>query len=122
MTKTETIFKQCGACKHQWQTIDDFIYDKKVKVLWLQVIPNHPEANCIIFEHRGCGSTISVLAKKLRHLLSREFNYSEDLYGTAECNEHCNTRDIMAACEKPCVNAQDRELARLLVSLKWGDE
>lgn len=115
------IFKRCGACKTEWISVDDFIYDKKVTVLWLQVIPGHPEANCIIFEHRGCGSTISVLTIKLRHLLKRDVDFTEDLYGTEECNEHCNTRDTMAACEKKCVNAQDRELARMLVSLKWGD-
>ena len=116
------IFKQCGACKKVWNSVDDFIYDKNVKVLWLQVIPGYPDANCIIFEHRSCGSTISVLTPKIRHLLKREFNYTEDLYGTDDCNGHCNTRDTMAACEKECVNAQDRELARLLVSLKWADE
>lgn len=116
------IFKRCGACKHVWTTVNDFIYDTEVKVLWLQVIPGIPDANCMIFEHRGCGSTISVLTKKLRYLLDREFNYTEDFYGKGECNNHCNTRNTMAACEKKCVNAQDRELARLLVSLKWADE
>ncbi|OQX96043.1 hypothetical protein B6I21_02280 [candidate division KSB1 bacterium 4572_119] len=116
---SENSFKVCGACKYTWRTIDDFINDKAVKVLWLQVIPGHPDANCIIFEHRNCGSTISVLTFKLRHLLSRKFTYTDDLYGTSECNDFCNTRDTMAACEKECVNAQDRELARLLVTLKW---
>lgn len=115
-------FKTCGACKKTWNSADEFIHDKNVKVLWLQVIPGHPDANCIIFEHRGCGSTISVLTPKLRYLLPRKFEYTEDLYGTEECNEHCNTRDTMAACEKKCVNAQDRELARLLVALKWADQ
>jgi len=114
-------FKQCGACKKIWKTVDDFIYDTDVKVLWLQVIPGHPDANCIIFEHKTCGSTTSVLTPKLRHLLERKFENIEDLYGTDQCNNHCNTRDTMAACEKKCVNAQDRELARMLVSLKWGD-
>ncbi|MDZ7263941.1 MAG: hypothetical protein ONB16_05110 [candidate division KSB1 bacterium] len=117
----DEIFKQCGACKKVWQTADDFIYDHQVRVLWLQVIPGHPDANCIIFEHKACGSTTSVLTPKLRHLLRRKFEDMADLYGTEQCNNHCNTRDTMAACEKKCVNAQDRELARLLVSLKWGD-
>ncbi len=116
-----SFFKRCGACKHEWKTAEDFINDKKVKVLWLQVIPGHPDANCIIFEHRGCGSTISILTPKLRHLLHRKFEYTQDLYGLEECNAHCNTRETMAACEKECVNAQDRELARMLVSLKSDD-
>ena len=119
---SEKSFKQCGACKFEWNSVDEFINDKNVKVLWLQVIPGFPDANCIIFEHRGCGSTISVLSTKLRHLLKREFNYTEDLYGTDECNDFCNTRDTMAACDKKCINAQDRELARMLVSLKWADQ
>ena len=114
-------FRQCGACKEKWSSVDDFIFDENIKVLWLQVIPGHPDANCIIFEHKKCGSTVSILAPKLRHLLKREFPYTKDLINTDECNNHCNTRDTMAACEKQCVNAQDRELARLLVSLKWGD-
>lgn len=39
----KTIFKRCGACKAEWNSIEDFINDSKVKVLWLQVIPRHPE-------------------------------------------------------------------------------
>ena len=116
------MFKKCGACGKIWNTVDEFIHDPRVKVLWLQIIPGIPDANCIIFEHRDCGSTVSVLTPKLRHLLRKDFTYTEDLYNTEECNNHCNTRDTMAACEKPCVNAHDRELARLLVSLKWADQ
>jgi len=116
------MFKQCGACKKVWKTVDEFIADKNVRVLWLQVIPGFPDANCIIFEHLECSSTVSVLTPKLRHLLKRKFEATEDLYGTEACNNHCNTRDTMAACEKKCVNAQDRELARLLYTLKWADD
>lgn len=116
------MFKKCGACKKVWNTADDFIYDPRVKVLWLQVIPGFPDANCIIFEHKDCSSTVSVLTPKLRHLLKTDVEYSEDLYGTDACNNHCNTRNTMAACEKNCVNARDRELTRLLVALKWADQ
>ena len=116
------MFRKCGACKKVWNSADEFVNDPQLKVLWLQVIPGFPDSNCIIFEHRACGSTVSVLTPKLRYLLPRKFEYTKDLYGSAECNNHCNTRETMAACEKECVNAQDRELARLLVSLKWVDQ
>ena len=119
---SENVFKKCGACKYIWNSLDEFIHDKNVKVLWLQVIPGFPHANCIIFEHKGCGSTISVLTIKLHSLLKREFDFTDDLYGTEKCNDFCNTRDTMAACDKKCVNARDRELARMLVSLKWADQ
>lgn len=114
----DRIFKRCGACGFIWKNDRDFIFDDRVHVLWLQVIPGHPDANCIIFEHRGCGSTISVLTPKLRHWLPERFDYRENLYGTDKCNAHCNTRETMAACEKKCVNAQDRELVRMFIALK----
>jgi hypothetical protein len=112
------MFKTCGACRKTWETVDDFIRDSRVSVLWLQVIPGIPDANCIIFEHRDCGSTVSVLTPKLRHLQKNNFTYTKSFYNTEECSKRCNTRETMAACDKPCVNARDRELTRLLVSLK----
>lgn len=115
-------FKKCGACGKIWLTEDAFLNDDQVKVLWLQVIPGFPDANCIIFEHLECGSTVSVLTPKLRHLLKGKFENLEDLYGTEACNNLCNTRETMAACEKKCVNAIDRELARLLVAFKSGPD
>jgi len=111
-------FKKCGACGKIWSTETEFLDDDQVKVLWLQVIPGFPDANCIIFEHLECGSTVSVLTPKLRHLLKRNFERLDDLYGTEDCNNFCNTRDTMAACDKKCVNAIDRELARMLVAYK----
>lgn len=116
--KSHEYFKKCGACRKIWLTENEFLNDKKVKVLWLQVIPGFPDVNCIIFEHLECGSTVSVLTPKLRHLLDRKLEIVKDLYGTEECNNLCNTRETMAACDKNCVNAPDRELARLLVSYK----
>jgi hypothetical protein len=114
-TSGET-FRSCGSCGHGWKTWEEFVHDPGLTLLGIQIMETHPAANLIVFEH-SCGSSVSVLASRLRHLLpeSRRFRL---LFGTEQCSDHCRTVQNLALCDRPCANARDRRLALLLYEIR----
>ena len=61
-------FQICGSCKRAWATWDSFVLGPAVRLLGLQFELALPDCNLLVFEH-GCGSSISILSRRLRHLL-----------------------------------------------------
>ena len=61
-------FQICGSCRRAWPTWDNFVLDPDVRLLGLQSEIAKPDVNLLVFEH-SCGSSISILSKRLRHLL-----------------------------------------------------
>ena len=121
------VFKVCGACLRPWPTWEDFVADPGVKLLGLQALPDVPDASVLVFEHR-CGSSISVLTKRLLHLLPLPDAGEEDwpsLRGTDECRRHCLSLADHAPCDRQCRNARDRELLTLVEGIhatRAGDD
>ncbi len=110
-------FRVCGSCKHPWEGWREFLVDPELRLLGLQIAPELPEANLLIFEHR-CGSTISVLARVLRPLLDGEERHARNFYGSEQCNRHCRTLEDLSACDNACVNARDRAMLQKIVALR----
>ena len=92
-------------------------------MLGLQAVINQPDINLLVFEHK-CGSSISILSRRLRHLLPEPEpgDYAGSLRGTSECRRHCLRLEDMEACDAPCSNARDRMLIRLVRSIKMQVE
>ena len=113
--------RTCGSCGSQWQRWNDFFQDPKVRILGLQVVPDLPEANLMVFEH-ACGSTISVLASRLRHLVagSRPAADAPSLYGSDACGQECRLIENLNLCDRRCRNSTDRQLAILIHAVKQG--
>jgi hypothetical protein len=116
---TDAEFARCGACHRPWSSWTDFVVDPGVRLLGLQAAFALPDTNLLIFEHR-CGSTVSILAKRLRHLFppSPEADGLPSLRGTAECPGHCLSLEDLEACDRPCRNARDRDLIRLVQEIQ----
>lgn len=117
----DATFKTCGSCHYIWTDWHAFVHDPAVRLIGLQAIPGLPDSNLLVFEHR-CGSSVSVLAPKLRHLLDegdREPPRSL-LFGTESCGGHCLLLEDLSSCDRPCVNARDRRLAILIADAKRG--
>ena len=78
-----------------------------------------PDTNLLVFEHR-CGSSISVLAKKLRHILPPDEQKQElpVLFASDQCNQYCGKIENLKACDRPCVNARDRKLILRIFEMK----
>ena len=112
-------FKTCGACKLVWPTWESFVFDSSVRLLGLQAVISDPDINLFVFEHE-CGSTVSILSKRLRHLLPEPARDAPAirLMGSEQCNGHCLTLGDLAACDAPCSNARERELVRIVQRMK----
>ena len=112
-------FKVCGSCRHAWADWQAFVLDPTLRLLGLQAIPGLPDSNLLVFEHR-CGSSVSVLALRLRHLLSVEDQAADRpvLFGSETCSGHCRVIENLATCDRSCANARDRRLALLIADAK----
>jgi hypothetical protein len=117
----DAAFKTCGSCHHVWTDWRSFVHDPAVRLIGLQAIPGLPDSNLLVFEHR-CGSSVSVLAPKLRHMLGGEHGEParDLLFGTESCSGHCLLLEDLSSCDRPCVNARDRHLAILIADAKRG--
>lgn len=111
-------FKSCGSCRKHWYSWERFVVDPDLRLLGLQAIAGVPDASLLVFEHR-CGSSVSVLSKRLRHLLpDHEAANWPSLRGTHECPGHCAVLGDMATCEMRCRNSRDRDLMRLVRTIR----
>ncbi|MGA2266939.1 MAG: hypothetical protein ABSH44_00590 [Bryobacteraceae bacterium] len=112
-------FQICGACKRAWPTWDQFVLDPAVRLLGLQSMLTNPDVNLLVFEH-SCGSSISILSRRLRHLLPEPEpgDPTVRLLGTTECRGHCRLLGDLEACDAPCSNARDRKLILLVQRMK----
>jgi len=115
-------FQVCGSCRRAWSTWDRFVLDPAVRLLGLQSEITRPDVNLLVFEH-GCGSSISILSRRLRHLLpeSEPGDPPTSLRGTDQCRGHCLHLEDLEACDAPCNNARDRKLILLVQRMKKGN-
>jgi hypothetical protein len=112
-------FQVCGFCKNAWPTWDSFVLDPAVRLLGLQAAVVNPDFNVLVFEHR-CGSSISILTRRLRHLQPEPEPSGPPLrlMGTDQCRGHCRLLEDLEVCDAPCINARDRKLTLLVRSMK----
>jgi LDH2 family malate/lactate/ureidoglycolate dehydrogenase len=103
-----------------WRDWREFVLDPDLRLLGLQTVPAIPDANLLVFEHE-CGSSVSVLADRLRPHLSGADGTGErlpNLFGTEQCRQHCQTLDDLDPCDQACTNARDRRMAVLIQEIK----
>ncbi len=114
-----TPFQTCGSCRRQWDQWTDFVLDPEVRLIGFQAFPGLPDANLLVFEHL-CGSSISILIKRLRHhfMTPGESTGLDSLFGTETCLGHCRYLEDLEACDRPCINARDRQLIRRLLEMR----
>lgn len=112
-------FQTCGSCRRAWETWESFVLDPAVRLLGLQAVITNPDVNLLVFEH-GCGSSVSILSRRLRHLLPdpEPGDPSTRLLGTEQCRGHCLRLEDLEACDAFCSNARDRELILLVQRIK----
>jgi hypothetical protein len=77
------------------------------------------DCNLLVFEH-SCGSSISVLTRRLRHLLPELESDAPlpVLFGTEQCPGHCRSLKDLEACDAACGNVRDRALILIIQCLK----
>lgn len=111
-------FATCGSCHFRWPTWEEFVLDPGVRLLGFQGLVALPETNLLVFEHR-CGSSVSILTTRLRHLLPEEDGEPLPcLRGTVDCPGHCLSLADTGTCEMCCVNARERELIGIVREIR----
>jgi len=77
----------------------------------------------MVFEH-NCGSSISLLARRLRHLVPEPESEAPLplLFGTEQCQGHCRHLEDLEACVAHCRNNRDRALILLVQCLKKAQQ
>jgi hypothetical protein len=116
-------FQKCGSCGRVWDEWKEFILDPGVHLLGFQAIATLPDANLLVFDHR-CGSSISVLAKRLRHLFPDldEEPLPASIYDSETCNHYCREIENLETCDRSCANARDRRMIHRLVKMRRGEQ
>jgi hypothetical protein len=116
---TNQAFRVCGSCGHEWPDWRSLVDDTSLRLLGLQVVPGLPDANVLVFEH-ACGTSVSVLTSRLRHLLPDESGAEARplLFGTDRCSGHCRVLEDFSRCDQLCANARDRRLAILILETR----
>ena len=110
-------FQVCGACRTPWPSWDAFIADPGIRLLGLQAVLTHADASLLVFEHR-CGSSVSILTRRLRHLLPRDGSEAwTSLRFTDACPGHCYSVRDHLQCDQHCLHARDRRLLELIEGL-----
>jgi len=112
-------FQRCGSCGFAWSDWQEFILDSRVRMLGFQAILNVPDANLLVFEHR-CGSSVSILAKRLRPMVPELESDKEEkiLFDSETCHHFCRSLENLEVCDRPCANARDRRLIRMVLEMK----
>jgi hypothetical protein len=112
-------FRKCGSCGKEWRHWRDFVLDPRLRLLGLQAYPELPDANLIVFEH-SCGTSVSVLAKRLRPMFHEPDGGSTLplLFGTESCSGRCRRIEDLQECDRACVNARDRRLMLRLLEMR----
>lgn len=107
-------FGKC-ACDHSWKTRDEFLQDKKVKIVGYQPdLVNH-KYNHFLFFHRAkdCGQFFGIRASAFSDL--RGGKCPKELFiGQEDCPGYCTDTLDLRVCSVACRNATDREVAARL--------
>ncbi len=109
--KKEQEFRKCD-CGHTWKTREEFLRDKKVKIVGYQPDFVNHRYNHFLFFHRlkECGLFFGVRASEFDDL--REGKCPKELgMGLEDCPGYCTDMLDLRVCSVACRNAVDRELA-----------
>ncbi len=104
-------FRKCD-CGQVWKTRDEFLDDKKVKLVGYQPDFVNHKYNHFLFFHRAkeCSQFLGVGASEFSDL--RDVDCPRQLcLGREECPGYCTDSLDLRVCSVACRNASDRELA-----------
>ena len=109
------MFKSCTLCKKIWSDRDSFLRDPAIELIGYQADIDDIEYGLFFFNHNHdqCGTTLSLSVKIFLDLYDGPI-YTENLYGTDSCGEHCLHQYDLEPCPKKCACAYIRELLQHL--------
>lgn len=110
------MFKKCNKCGYQWETRDDFLSDKTIRVIGYQVFFEDLRLGMFLFNH-SCNTTIAINANLLLDLYDGPFFFDRKPEGR-ECPGRCLNKNILSPCSRECKCAFISEIIQVIKN--WG--
>jgi hypothetical protein len=112
-------FKVCTDCGHVWVTRDAFLADPNVVLLGYQSHLDHVELGLLLFNHRLCGTTMSLYAETFTHLYDGP-RYTVRKADTPKCPGYCLDKSELRPCPQRCECAYIREILAIIKAWPKG--
>jgi len=110
------MFKKCNKCGYQWETRDDLLSDKTIRVIGYQVFFEDLKLGMFLFNH-SCNTTIAINADLLLDLYDGPFFFDRKPEGR-ECPGRCLNINILSPCSPECKCAFISEIIQVIKN--WG--
>lgn len=105
-------FKICQSCAFLWETRDDFLKDRNIKLIGYQVNFKALRLGLVMFNH-ACGTTLALKVESFTDLYSGPV-FRENLTGSRECPEFCLNQNELRACPARCECVYVRKILQVI--------
>jgi hypothetical protein len=113
MTATKGfLFKSCPMCGHRWDHRGALLADPAVEMKGYMANFDHLEMGFFLFNHRVCGTTLSLRASLFTDLYEGPV-YAQRRTGTEACPGFCLQSDELSPCPARCECAYVREVVAI---------
>ena len=106
------MFKLCSNCGEKWETREEFLSDKGLRLIGYQVHFEELELGIFLFNHI-CNTTLGIAAKEFTDLYDGII-FSERATGSEECSEYCLDQNNLMSCPVKCECAYVREVLQII--------
>ncbi len=113
------VFKTCSFCGKKWKTREEFLSDKKVKLVGYQINYIDIEKGLFLFNH-SCNTTIAIEVEEFMDLY-KGVKYTENKLNTDECPGYCLDEKELQDCGNTCYYNQVRKLMLVILDYNKKD-
>jgi hypothetical protein len=113
------MFKKCTMCEKSWETLDDFVKDKEIKLNGYQVNIIDPLRGMFIFTHNIplCGTSVAIKIDKLASLSEKPLP-TQSIERPHDCPGHCLIESNFNKCTATfCLGQVIRDLLQTLANI-----
>lgn len=116
-TVSNTPFKKCHVCSHEWNTVEDFLKDPATEILGYQASFTKLLPGLFLFNHRTCKNTVSFNIYDFAYLRN-SLVFTENKGGNDGCPGHCLYKKKSSPCHNTCECRWVREVEKTIKGLE----
>ena len=106
-------FKKCPHCGQIWQSREEFLADKHIKIIGYQVNFQELELGLFLFNHFTCKTTMSLEAGQFTDLYEGPVIKLRNT-GSESCPEYCLHKSELRSCPAECECAYVRDIIQTI--------
>ena len=107
-------FKKCPDCGQEWQTREDFLFDKEIVIKGYQANFENLKLRLFLFDHLKCMTTMAIKAGEFRDVYDGPV-FQKRMTSTSECPGYCLRSQELSRCQVECECAWVREVLNIIV-------